>query len=315
VYTDLDTTGATSSGATALESGGNNIQLCEADVGTVSPTVDDFVLWNSSTHPVFTDATWGALGVTQDNTSAWLNDTMAARLARWLDVANVTGAASEVSDSMAATLNPVDTVSTLADALKVVSADTMGATWITKEGAIRIRDAAALTDETNYSSQYITQWAALNDEKATALTLNPVRVSKRSRTGARVDRVINDVQITGNDGPDVPLLTRVLDRASQLLYGRRVFTQAVDVKRSVFTAKMPAIAQDIIDRFKAPPLEVGELVIEPWGSNEHSQFVIKDLELERCVRYTETVPGTANVILDGRLRIQSEAWDWSDGDK
>jgi hypothetical protein len=76
---------------------------------------------------------------------------------------------------------------------------------------------------------------------------------------------------------------------------------------------MPIIAESIIERFEDPPLEVSNLTIEPWGNANNTKFVVEDLELERSVHYTESVPGSSNVMLDGRLRVLSEAWNWSDG--
>lgn len=212
--------------------------------------------------------------------------------------------------------NPKDT---LADALREIAESYGGATWVARDGSLRIRDFGALTDPT-YAADYSTPVAHLTDEASPAGPLPVVRVSDRGRSGTRLDRVINDARFTtnrdeadGGGGGSTEHWVRKVDQASVDRYGRRRWSGGNDLQDTPDRALAEAVVDDVLARFAEPPVEVSDLTLSPWADSEAvTTFVVRDLELERCVTYTES-DHTGAVVLTGDFRIQREQWSWTNG--
>lgn len=130
-----------------------------------------------------------------------------------------------------------------------------------------------------------------------------IRPVNRSRTAPRADRVINSISVTGFN-------MYYQDADSIRRYGARPksFTSAADDFDTV-----EGYVADILAERKDPTIEIGELTIEPWGNQYLTDWVMRDLELERAVTYREALYWAGTEVLDATYRITGESWDWSDG--
>lgn len=134
-------------------------------------------------------------------------------------------------------------------------------------------------------------------------TRDTMRPSNRSRTGTRADRIVNTVSVT-LPASDI----YYHDPASQARYGirRKSFNSYADDKTT-----LAGYVEDLIAAKKDPVVEIGELTFEPWGNQSMSDWLVRDVELERKVTYREALYRAGTEVVDSDFRISSERWDWS----
>ena len=281
--------------------------------GTTSPTIDDVVYWRTPPNFTPTETAWQADKLVADTAPVWDNDTLTQRLSHLAGAVRVYTITAQAHSSAAMTFGAIEPPADLASGWQQTAEYVGGAAWVTRTGDLRVRDYKALTDAT-YAANYSTTKVLLSDVVIDDDT-STVRVSKRSRTGFRQDRIVNQVDISNVGGASgaVPLRSRSFDRGSRTTYGLRGQSFASEVSRTSFEDHAPLIGQAIIDRYKVPSLEIGSLVIEPWGNNTATQYVLADLELETSAVYTESVPD-GGVLVDARVRVQGESWSWDGTD-
>jgi hypothetical protein len=201
----------------------------------------------------------------------------------------------------------------LAEAIDRVGTARLGTVWMTRTGAIRVRDHLALSGDLAGLDpvHYQTRLANLTDHDFDAVPhtkygeakygeaiyggpdLPVVRRRPRGTTAGRLDRVINEVRVTDLDGYPFG----AVDAASQARYGRRV--HEVDTEISTFsnTLLRGGVAK-ILATYAEPPIEVGEVTVWVWGRANAADLVLS-AELESLVHYHETLPRSAAGIDGG----------------
>jgi len=304
IYTDKISTGYTNTSLGPVGSGAQTLSISELlSATTVGPTVDDAVYWADP--PILTAGSWNATTHASNTALVWYGDLLADRIAH-LAAAGGAPVLVDVEAPAAAVFDAIDPPGSLADGFQAAATAAGGVVWVDRSGSLRVRDYKALTDPA-YAANYSNTKALLSDVLIDDDT-STVRVSKRSRTGFRQDRILNrvNVSVTGRSS-----LSRDVD--SESVYGAREKSIAAALTPASFDLHAPVFGQQIIDRFKAPSLEIGGLVIEPWGNNAATQYVLADLELETSAVYTESVPD-GGVLVDARVRVQGEAWSWDGTD-
>jgi len=314
LYTDFDASGGVVGPTFGWATGDAVLSVGELLVtGTASPTIDDVVYWRTPPNFTPTETAWQADKLVADTAPVWDGDTLTQRLSHLAGAVRVYTITAQAHSSAAMTFGAIEPPADLASGWQQTAAYVGGAAWVTRTGDLRVRDYKALTDPA-YAANYSTTKALLSDVLIDDDT-STVRVSKRSRTGFRQDRIVNQVDISNVGGASgtVPLRSRSFDRGSRATYGLRGQSFASEVSRTSFEDHAPLIGQAIIDRYKVPSLEIGSLVIEPWGNNTATQYVLADLELETSAVYTESVP-EGGVLVDARVCVQGESWSWDGTD-
>lgn len=135
-----------------------------------------------------------------------------------------------------------------------------------------------------------------------------IRATTRSRTAPRADRVLN--QIT-TDYPGLDVYYQ--DAASVRRYGERPKTFTSIAAGATGLDTVEGYTADVLAARKDPTIEVGELTLRPWGNQYLTDWVMRDLELERPVQYREAVYRAGTEVLDATYRVAGESWDWSAG--
>lgn len=180
----------------------------------------------------------------------------------------------------------------LAGAMVELAGAVNGAVYVRRDGAIQWRDMNALSTLAKYTGII----ATISDAAAPP----GIAASARSRSGRRIDRVINSVTV--GEGVAFPPWTQ-RDAASITRYGKRHQTLN---NRGYYDTGGAEIATDILDRYATPPIEIGDIDIVVNVDVAPAIFAVKDLELEVPLRYVESQGGS--VLVDETVRVQHIAW-------
>jgi hypothetical protein len=137
-----------------------------------------------------------------------------------------------------------------------------------------------------------------------------IRATNRTRTAPRADRVVNSVTVDYASGGTI----YYRDADSIRRYGERpkVFTSSAGGDSTDIDNLQEFTAAVLAER-KDPTIEVGELVVMPWGNQYVTDWVMRDLELERAVTYREALYRAGTEVLDATYRVTGESWDWQSG--
>lgn len=243
----------------------------------------------------------------QDSYLSW-GDTRAERLAVLgeLAVCAVPTARITVDDAAEGMWTYV-AESTLADAVRVLGTSWLGDVFMERDGELRIYDVS-YTSAT--AADYTTVHALITDEDGATGPPTVIRASGGARTGSRLERVVNDVRVdyTAVNG-DEEVGVYYFDLDSQQRYG---------VKRKSWTSqsgtRAPTLVADYLAAHKDPAFEVRDVVIQPWGNQDYTDWVLDTLELERRVTYRKALPLPSSAeIIDADYRIIGEQWTWRNG--
>lgn len=136
-----------------------------------------------------------------------------------------------------------------------------------------------------------------NREAATT----PVRYVSTGRTGKLNDRIINRVTANG--------AVLATDATSITRYGLQV------MELDAFAgANAAGYASSIVSNRSTPSWEFTELVIQPWGDQVATTWLLEKCDLGRVVDFEQYLPdGAASPAIVDMAEVLSEAWDWSDG--
>lgn len=197
-----------------------------------------------------------------------------------------------------------------------------GAVYALRDGTVRFRDV----DAANSLTKYVTPIITLTDENDAATLYGGqfLAATARSRTGRRVDRVINYVtQPRLQEGSPAPTWTqrhtlsirryghRQLDLTCRGYYYDNVVRPSDFYGDGISNEAVKGRTQSIIDQYAEPPIEVGEITLKPIRSLVEAIFAIKDLELEVPITYVE------DGLINDTFRVQHIQWkcnnaaDWS----
>lgn len=288
LYSDLGTH-FTAITQTATSGGG---QIASLDA-THDVYIDEVVYWDD-----FSPADPGA---SQANCSAWKtsapqfwdSDTRAGRFSHLCAAAaaGVPTLDATLADASLGLWSPVMLLpTTLASGVIQLGTDGLGACWVTRDGAVRIRDASFTSAD---ADDYTTVLATFSDDPAAS---GVVRCT-RERTGTRLDRVINDVEVI-SVGQPIPVV-HPRDVTSQTLRGKRpksYTTQLLDY------SSLETPAGSFVTARKDPHSEV-TVTVMPWGSQTATDFVMESLDLERRVAYREATYRGGTVVVDDEFRV------------
>lgn len=197
--------------------------------------------------------------------------------------------------------------STLADAVRVLGESWMGDVFMERDGELRIHDS---TYTSGTAADYTTVHAQITDDPAASAPPVILRAAGGGRTGTRVERIVNDVRVDYTGSTELnPFGYYSFDLASQQRYG---------VKSKTFTSQSggysATVADDYLAAHKDPPIEIPDVVLQPWGNQDVTDFVCDTVELERRVTYRKALgfPSSAEVI-NQDCRIIGEKWKWRNG--
>lgn len=215
-------------------------------------------------------------------------------------------------------LNRTPIASDLAAGMVELADADRGAVYVLRDGTVRFRDVAAVNSLTKYVDPIIT----LTDEPTAASLYGGkfLRATARSRTGRRVDRVINYVtQPRLNEGSAAATWTQRAATSIQR-YGQRQLDLTCrgyffdyDARPSdyygdgVSNEASKGRTQSILDQYEDPPIEIGTIELKPARSIVDAVFAIKDLELEVPLTYVETG------LINDDFRVQAIRWDCTNG--
>ena len=144
------------------------------------------------------------------------------------------------------------------------------------------------------------------DSFAVGCTRPLIRPVTRARTGTRVDRVVNSLTVNRINSSHI----YYQDADSIARYGTRAKTLTASGLDGDILEDYTA---DLLTAKKDPPIEVGDLTIRPYGNQYLTDWVMRDLELERAVTYREALYDDGTEIIDATYRIAAESWDWQAG--
>ncbi len=253
----------------------------------------------------------------------WAGDTTTERVDNLLGMTGAT-IVHEEHDPAVVEWRAVRPNATLADQVRQLSTSMFGASYVLRDGTLRLRDRSALTDAT-YADDYETPAAWVTDDESPPAGSIVARFSNRGRTGERLDRVINEVVVGAEVNYDLGAASVLSDTVkirgkaprSQDDWGPRVHSvesilSMTDGGLLDLDAAESYIASILAER-ASPTVEIGPLTIQPWGINDATQFCLIDLELEKAVHFTESTPDGVSSTLDGDYRVQGYQWDWSEG--
>jgi len=191
-----------------------------------------------------------------------------------------------------------------------------GARWATKDGFLRARIRATLTDPT-YADHYATP-VLFTDDPGT-LGTDEYRHAGVQVTGLRIDRVINDASVTflysnaadHPTGPDIgtaaELTCRARDTASIARYGRRSWS--TDTEWADWPLNQQ-LAELRVARFAEPRQEIENIHLDPLGNDSLAAWLVTTCELELACTVTYTSQGADPVTVD-ELNIQHISFDWT----
>lgn len=314
--------GSNSNGfATSGATGGGQIELNGRD----SSVIGEFCYWDSGSggHASWqTVAGWfdepvigSGLTLAQQAT-AWeaggavgSDDTRADRVTELGKYAVVTMPTANITvDDASDTLWSYGVESTLADAVRVLGESWLGDVFMERAGDLRIYDSTYTSSD---ADDYDTVHAQITDDPAASAPPVILRASGGGRSGTRVERVVNDVRVNLTvdlPGPEV-LGSYVFDLTSQQRYG---------VKSKTFTSQatnyLTTPLTDYLAAHKDPPIEIPDVVLQPWGDQDITDFVVGTVELERRVSYRKALPFPSSAeVIDQECRIIGEKWTWRNG--
>jgi hypothetical protein len=310
--TKLDTQGASMACPSTLYSGDLVV-----GGGTEAVFVDEVWFTNYSSDPdaATSQAIWNGAAL------PFNAQTFAQRM---VQLQNLAHASNIVTDprpaSGGATYWGADKIpATWLDGLRSNVADRDGAVYADREGFIRPRTFTALAS--GYASDYNTLCGHLTNEASPSGSPTPIPRSVLARSGMRLDRVINDVEVTLPMNRDPAALTpagvvtvRAKDDASIARYGKR-------------SAKIDTGLRDPADalamagsrlRYAQPVQEIKEVEIDPWGNDTVTTWVLDQVELEKAVKVTDvpTEVASGSPIGDPEVfssNIQGIGWNWQAG--
>lgn len=291
---------AVDSGFSSVLGGGGEVQILGDTVDTIR--FDDLVVWDNITVAASDFDADNGTNYTTFTGSAASMVALAEDISGRTVPANITW---HTAGSDGVVYLPL--ASTLAEAVNHVGDAILGATWAQRNGQVRLRDFEALADST-WADEYDTPIAQFTDDPAASGSPQVIRVG-RARKGPRIDRVVNEVDLSTPFGTGV----RLRDEASQTIYGRRVFTKDVSGSQD----RLLLAAQDVLDRYASPPVEISEVTVQPLANKDTTilDWWITEVELEKTINYREAVmvEGVSTEVVDDTFRLIRETVSWSNG--
>lgn len=321
VYVGSDLGSASRGFVNSGNSGGGQIELN----GTSGSIIGEFCYWDSGSGG---HATWQATAGWFDEAVVGAGLTLAQQATGWKDGPALGSGATradrvtELGKYAVATMPTTDITvadaadtlwtygleSALSDAVKVLGSSWLGDVFMKRDGDLRIYDSTYTSAD---ADDYDTVHALITDEDGATGPPTVLRASGGGRSGTRIERVVNDVRVNLTvDLPGDELLgSYVFDLASQQRYGVKTVTitsQASDY--------LTTVASDYLAAHKDPPIEIPDVVLQPWGNQDLTDFVCGTVELERRVTYRKALgfPSSAEVI-NQDCRIIGEKWTWRNG--
>jgi hypothetical protein len=273
---------------------------------------DDISLPDTSMTPVL--AAFIAGSGQPETFGLWHNQDTTTRLTALLtagEAATVQGLTTdtEVHDSGTFTWFGLLPKATLGSYIQTLGSSVLGAAYILRDGTLRIRDVDALTDA-GLAANYATLQAYISDDPTEAGT-PVVRYQARSGLARRVDRVVNEAHIQTADG--YTAFTNRTFRRINLASIQQWGPHPLNISTEAFYADLDALDDALDDILEPdPPLEIGQVVIRPWGDVALTTFCLLDCELEKAINYRESDPDGLSVV-DASYRVQGEEWSWSLG--
>lgn len=306
IHTDLGSTfvGITNNAA----SGGGRVAITCSD----ETIVGDLAYWDTLMQTVPGPGSWPTQfsAFVEGNDILWSGDTPEDRIENLCDVALVTPPTLEVSSALTDTLARLPVPSTLAAGVRDAATSFLGDVWMTRDGNLRVVDAA-FTSST--ADDYDTVLALISDDPAEAGPPQVLVPSERARSGTRLDRIVNEVNVTcaGDYSSLAPTTVMRFDLDSQLRYGRRpkdVTSNAADA------SYVDQPAQDYLTAHKDPPTEIKSVTFDPLIDEDVADWMVQTLELEIRTNYRQATPDNGTELIDAEHRIIHETWQWSQWD-
>lgn len=235
--------------------------------------------------------------------------TRATRLGRLGEyaVCEMPTASITVADA-ADTLDYYGAQSTLAEAVRIIGTSYLGDCYMLRDGTLRVRDAT-FTSAT--AAHYTTVHALITDDSAATGPPTVIRTRGQGRTGTLVERVVNEVKVQMRASGSYQRGAYCFDLSSQERYGVKTKTFQSEAGSESDTVTPAA---NYLAAHKDPPIEVPDVVIQPWGNQDYTDWVLDTLELERRVTYRKALPLPSSAeIIDADYRIIGEQWTWRNG--
>lgn len=304
IYSDLDVGGDFVNIAANQVSGGGTLTIKNDNAsGGYSSWLDEVAYFIDYAFPPASGPTLAQwVAGTADPGSG---DTTADRLTRYCDACAVPEPTWDLTlDDPALTLSDATVPSNLSAAVQSLGETWLGGAYCLRDGTVRVRDASFTSSDAN---DFTTVQAQLTDDPSASAPPTVVRLENRSRTGTRMDRVVNHVTV--NLARDRDLV--YFDVPSIARYGLRPhsFTSEAAQAGDVIAYATAALAAN-----KDPLVEVSDVVISPrLCGQDVTDFVFEDLELDRVVTYREATPDNGTELLDASYRVIGERWDMADG--
>jgi len=309
IWSDLEGNATASLGSTCQPFGDGYLQ---AMYTSNPPSVfDELVLWapDNPFKPTVGSGSFVPADFVSDTVQIGYGDDFALRVERLAGFAKLAAIPTEITDGLGYLFAGVTALpSTLTAALQNLGKWSGGNVWVTRKGDVRIRDWQA-TYNSAFSGSYTLPQATLSDDPRPDLS-PVVRVTKRSRSGFRIDRVLNDITTKHQNVFASGAQSRQFDDESKVKYGTKALAIDTELDTFLYADAFQDYPAMLLRRFAEPVVEVGDLTIRPWGDQTATDFVVKNLELEKSVHYTELPSGDDPHSLYREIRTDNPVAYW-----
>lgn len=322
LFTDLDNASTTGLTQRATIGGG---YVGVSDFGTADPVgvVGDLAYFDH-----FTDGDFFTFGL--DEAAAgrdllWAGDTIEERIEHAFAAAQIPMPTLVVEDVPAADLDQIVPGRSLTETCHAAAAAFGGGVYVTRDGELRAHNYSGF-----YTESGVTKATVYFMRDSAPITGFWFQYIKSTRTGTRLDRIINEAAITCSavqssgftssyqDGADYNLTGTVTARDSASIdrYSTKSFSYSSEASND---DDLVAWAQWLVDNFKDPPIEVGDIVLKPVFHGRDSSdtylatWLFEELEIGTPIFYRDEYADGSAAVADGEFVVDSEQWSYKGG--